>query len=213
MIQPCWSSSAAQLAYAEIQVELELFKAAACHWTEHDLMIPLALSARNCQKTAEENNTPYTSAWDYPGHSSSLIPSILLFFFPFDASACTTVGRNDLPLIDVTSHHSFMVLRLGNGELERFLSCAFPFCFILDMRRLIPKLRPLQVGSGLSAAHSSNICSLLEFVKCRVLRGDPLVSIWNSIYLLASTCHGLYGRRMGENQDQAQVSTPSTSSP
>jgi hypothetical protein len=72
------------------------------------------------------------------------------------------VGRNDLPLIDVTSHPSFMVLRLGNGELERFLSCAFPFCFILDMCRLIPKLRPLQVGSGLSAAHSSNICSLLE---------------------------------------------------
>lgn len=118
MIQPCWSSSGAQLPYTEIQVELELSQAA-CHWTEHDLLIPLALSARSCQKTAEENQIKRRHGI-YPWSLFlSLIPSILLFFFLFDASACMTAGRNDLPLIDVTSHHPFMVQRLGNGELER----------------------------------------------------------------------------------------------
>lgn len=168
MIRPCWSSSAAQPAYSEIQVEPELFEAAACHWIEHDLMIPLCSFCLQLPEDGRRKNHIRRHGIAF-GHSSSIIPSILLFFFPFDASAYNfTVGRNDLPLIDVTSHHSFMVQRLGNGELERFLSCAFPFCFlILDVRRLIPKFRPLQTsGFGVSAAHPSIICSLCsEFVE------------------------------------------------
>lgn len=179
MIRPCWSSSAAQPAYSEIQVEPKLFEAAACHWIEHDLMIPLCSFCPQLPEDGRRKNHIRRHGIAF-GHSSSIIPSILFFFFPFDASAYNfTVGRNDLPLIDVTSHHSFMVQRLGNGELERFLSCAFPFCFlILDVCHLISKLRPFckRVDSGcLRPILRSFAVSVRGLLQCRVLRSSLLV--------------------------------------
>jgi hypothetical protein len=87
VIRPCWSSSAAQLAYTEIQVELEPIKAAACHWTEHDLMIPLALSARNCQKTAEEKTPIYVGMG---------LPWPLFLSHPFDPPFLLPIRRFSL---------------------------------------------------------------------------------------------------------------------
>lgn len=45
--------------------------------------------------------------------------AILFFFVPFRSFSLIhlTVGRNNLSLIDVTSHPSFMVLRLGTANL------------------------------------------------------------------------------------------------
>jgi hypothetical protein len=57
-----------------------------------------------------------------------------------------TGGRNNLSLIDVTSHHSFMVLRLGFGELVRCLPCVLNYA---SSRHYIRRA-PFNIIPGLS---------------------------------------------------------------
>lgn len=45
------------------------------------------------------------------------LPAILFLSHSILQPIHLTVGRNNLSLIDVTSHHSFMVLRLGTANL------------------------------------------------------------------------------------------------
>lgn len=45
------------------------------------------------------------------------LPAILFLSHSILQPIHLTVGRNNLSLIDVTSHHSFMVLRLGTTNL------------------------------------------------------------------------------------------------
>jgi len=176
-------------------------------------MIPLALSAPRLSEDGRRKKHNIRRHGITLGHSSSLIPSILLFLFPFDASAYNfDCGRNDLPLIDVTSHHSFMVLRLGNGELERFFVLCFPI--LLPYHRRAPSNTKTSSFANeriraLFAAHLPIICSLyLEFIELSSSAGQSTG--------LGFEQHSVAGFNIpwivspAKDIDQAQVSTLST---